>query len=191
MFRQLLACLIAASPAAVAHAQFDNQAGNARDWTLEAGPEGCVVHAAAASGTTVSVWGNVGEEHLRFLVQNPQWSALEDGGSYPLQVKFDGRQAWPLDAVARRNLDEDGPGLTFEISPQQAEGKTSFIDQFADAGAMRISQDGQSLDSVALSGNRAAMEVLAQCLSQVYAAHAGAGEDGASVVEVSADARAL
>lgn len=198
MFRHLVACIALAAPIAVAQAQVESSPAQAPgEWVLEIAPNGCLVHAATPTGTTVSVWGRAGEDSLRFLVQNPTWNSLQDGGKYDLQVGFDGKSQFPLEAVARQNLDQDGPGLTFAVSPAAEKEGVNFLDSFAAADGMHISQDGKRLETMALKDNRTAMGALAKCLSMVYQSMANAAAaqtpDGgeAAVVEVSADATPL
>jgi hypothetical protein len=171
MFKSLLAITALATVSAAAHAQTTN----ARPWKLEVAPTGCVVHAAAASGTVVSIWGMAGESSLRFLVQNKSWNSFSEGQNYDIQVSFDGRRAFPMKAVARQNIDSDGPGLTFTVNPQPA-GGTSFVEQFATSGGMNISRGGQAIEAIQLADTQVAMRGLAQCLSQVWAAGGGAAE---------------
>ncbi|MEA1014842.1 hypothetical protein [Sphingosinicella sp. LY1275] len=186
MFRSLIAVLALAAPAAVATAQTEAPS----PWALEVTPGGCLVHAAAPSGTVVSVWGSADNDSIRFLIQNRQWNAFEDGGRYDIQVSFDGRSAWPMQAVARRNLDADGPGLTFAVSPSAPAGGTGFLEQFAGARGMHIARDGQRIDSLKLAGSDTAMTALAQCLSTIWSATAAAPEESSEepVVEEAAGA---
>jgi hypothetical protein len=170
MFRSLIAVLALSAPAAVATAQTEAPS----PWALEVTPDGCLVHAAAPSGSVVSVWGSADNENIRFLIQNRQWDAFEDGGRYDIQVSFDERRAWPMQAVAKRNLDADGPGLTFAVSPSARAGGSGFLEQFAGASGMHIARNGQRIDSLKLAGSDTAMAALAQCLSTIWSATAAA-----------------
>jgi hypothetical protein len=180
MFKSVLVLLAAAAASSVAIAQTPSTGR----WKLEAAPSGCVVHAASPSGTVVSIWGIAGQDSLSFLVQNKAWNSFADGQRYDIHISFDEKKPWPMRAVARRNIDKDGPGLTFAVSPNHAAGGASFIDQFAAAGGMNITRNGQRIETVSLDGTQVALRGLAQCLSQVWAA-SGSGESeaesGASV----------
>lgn len=172
MFKSVLVLIAAASASTVAVAQ-TSRSGS---WTLEAAPNGCVVHAASPSGTVVSIWGLAGEDSLSFLVQNKSWNSFADGARYDIQVAFDDERAWPMKAVARRNIDSDGPGLTFAVSPK---GEASFFEQFAAAGGMRITRANQ-VETVTLADTQVALEGLAKCLSQVWATSAARGLEEAA-----------
>lgn len=185
MYKPLLALFALTAPAAAAVAQPETS----NRWTLEVAPAGCIVHSASPGGTVLSVWGGAGEENLRFLVQNKAWDTLADGKSYPIQVSFDGQRAWPLDAVARLNLDADGPGLTFAVSPDPRAG-AGFMEQFAGAAGMNISRGGERIETVALEDSRVAMEALAGCLSQMIASD-GEPQGEPVMLEISGDAKAI
>lgn len=187
MFKSVLV-LVAAGASSVALAQ-TSPTGR---WTLEAAATGCVVHAASPTGTVVSIWGIAGESSLSFLVQNKDWNSFADGQRYDIQVSFDDKRAWPMQAVARQNIDKDGPGLTFDVSPSHAAGGASFIDQFAAAGGMNITRNGQRIETVSLADTQVALRGLAKCLSQVWTAGQGGGrEPGEPVIAASADATAI
>ena len=179
MFKSVLVLIAAASATGAAIAQ----PTASRDWRLEAAPNGCVVHAATPSGTVVSIWGLAGETSLSFLVQNKSWNSFADGARYDIQVAFDGKRAWPMQATARRDIDSDGPGLTFAVSPAPA-GGSSFLEQFAAADGMRIVRNNQ-VEVVRLANTNVALEGLANCLKQVWAAAetVGAAEETPAAAE--------
>jgi len=184
MFKSVLVLVAAASASSIAIAQ----SPAASDWTLEVAPHGCVVHAASPSGTVVSIWGFAGEDSLSFLVQNKSWNSFDDGARYDIKVAFDDKRAWPMQAVARRNIDHDGPGLTFAVSPAEDGGGASFLNQFAAAHGMLITRNNQ-VERVALGNSQLALTGLAKCLKQVWAANApAAGESDAREEIVTASA---
>jgi hypothetical protein len=185
MFKPLLALLALSTGTGIAHAQTSTTGR----WILEVAPTGCVVHTASPSGTVVSIWGIAGDNDLSFLVQNKGWSSLSDGENYDIEVSFDNQRAFPMQATARLNLDSDGPGLTFGVSPDHRAGGASFVDQFADARGMHITRAGQRIETVSLADTRVAMQGLAQCLSQVWTA--GKGETDGAAVQLSRDAKAI
>ena len=187
MFKPLLALSVLAAPAAVAVAQPVNSNSQ---WTLEVAPSGCIVHAASASGTVLSIWGSAGDDNLRFLVQNKGWSSLSDGESYPIKVSFDGQRAWPMEATARLNLDSDGPGLTFAVSPDARSGSDGFMEQFAGAEGMDIARGDERVETLSLDDTQIAMQALAKCLTQVLVA-GGEGEAEPVMLQISADAKAI
>jgi hypothetical protein len=187
MFKQLLALLAAGTIPGVALGQPETSTGR---WTLEVAASGCVVHASSPSGTVVSIFGIAGQDSLSFLVQNKSWNSFADGKRYDIQVGFDGRRAWPMQAVARQNIDSDGPGLTFAVSPAGTPGGTSFVEQFAAARGMHITRNGQRIETVSLAHTQVALQGLARCLSQVWAA-GGKGADEGGSVQLSGDATAI
>jgi hypothetical protein len=54
---------------------------------------------------------------------------------------------------------------------------------------MHITRDGRRIETISLADTRVAMEGLAQCLSQVWAA--GKGETDGARVQLSGDAKAI
>jgi hypothetical protein len=164
MFKSVLV-LVATAASGAALAQ--TSTATAGNWTLEAAPNGCVVHAASPSGTVVSIWGLAGESSLSFLVQNQRWNSFADGQRYDIRVSFEKGRTFPMKAVARRNIDRDGPGLTFPISPAPA-GGASFLEQFAAADGMHITRNDE-VETVRLVNTDVALRGLAKCLRQVWA----------------------
>ena len=183
MFKPLLALLATAGLGAAAPAQ----APSTGRWVLEVAPTGCIVHTASASGTVVSILGIAGQDSLSFVIQNKEWNSLPDGERYDVQISFDGSQAFPMKAMARQNIDRDGPGITFAVSPSEASGGATFLERFAAADGMHIARDGRRLETVALADSQVALQGLARCLSQIWA---GASE-GEGSVELAADATAI
>ena len=194
MFKALVTVAALAAPAALATAQ-TAQAPRSSEWVLEAAPGGCIVHAASPSGTVISIWAAAGQSELSFLVQNRTWNSLEEGGRYDLQVSFDDQRAWPVKATAKTNLDSDGPGLTFAVSPAGAVGGAGFLDQFATAGGMNITRNGVRVDRLSLTNTGTAMNSLAKCLRQVWTAGAeapsGDETNPGAVITASEDARPI
>ena len=169
MFRSLIAVLLLASPAAASA-----QVTKVGEWSLERAPEGCMVYATTGRGSVLSVSALAGRDSLSFLVQNKSWSSLQEG-THALQVAFDSGGTWPVEAVARNDIDSDGPGLLFAVKPASGE-REDFVDQFAEARGMRITSNGRQIDSLALSGSQEAMGALAQCIGDLWRS-SGAAED--------------
>ncbi len=164
MLKPLLAISLLAFPVASVTAQTDP----AR-WTVAGSTQGCAVHTSSQQeGTVVSILAGPGQESLLFLVQNPAWSSLEDGGSYDIAVEFDDSGPWQLKAVAKTEIDQDGPGLMFAVPPGQKQGN-DFITEFVQAAGMKIDGQGQRLSSMELGSGRSAMTALAQCIGRVFA----------------------
>ena len=190
MFKALLTVAALAAPAALATAQTAQPRSG--QWVLEVAPGGCIVHAASPSGTVISIWAAAGQSDLSFLVQNRSWNTLQDGSRYDLQVSFDDKGAFPVKATAKTNLDSDGPGLTFAVSPAGAVGGAGFLEQFAAAGGMHITRDGARVDTLSLTNTGTAMPSLAKCLRQVWTAGADAPAEGnatgGTVITASEDA---
>ncbi|QAY76644.1 hypothetical protein [Sphingosinicella sp. BN140058] len=164
MFRTMIAAFLLAAPCGAALAQNEEMG----DWALAAMPNGCMVQATSPQGTMLSVWGFAGEEKLAFLLQNREWDALRDGDNYDLKLDFLGVRTLPVEAIARREIDQDGPGLFFTLEPGGNAGN-GFLDAFSTADGMRIRQDGESVDTLPLEGGRVAMTALARCLADRWA----------------------
>ncbi|MFN3945050.1 MAG: hypothetical protein ACK4K7_08990 [Allosphingosinicella sp.] len=180
MFALMLALTLAqtspAAPAEAAQAPVPTQAQAAQGWNVAATPQVCAVHTAFRSGTVLSVFALQGQEGIAFLIQNPSWQTLEDGAVYRLNIRFDEGEAWPVEAIARLEIDEDGPGLLFAVKPDDLRSGRSFLDRFASARGMRISNGETRVDTLALTGNHGATVALAQCLSQLWDGGAGLHE---------------
>jgi hypothetical protein len=164
MLRYVMAALLAAAPAAAAQAQI----GEAGGWALAPMQGGCMVQAVSPQGTMLSIWGLAGDEKLGFLLQNRGWH-FKDGEKTPLSVEFAGTRAWPVEAVARAEIDADGPGLYFTVEPG---GGNGFLTAFTSARGMSITKDGRSVDTLPLAGSRTAIAGLARCLAERWNAPA-------------------
>jgi hypothetical protein len=115
----------------------------------------------------MSVLAGPGQPTLLFLMQNKQWSSLEDGSRHKVAVQLDGRNAYQFDAVAKTQLDADGPGLMFAVAPGEAEG-AKFINELSTAAGMNVGRNGQQLEGARLNGGGSAMARLAQCMSSLW-----------------------
>jgi len=149
-------------------------------WNVAASSEGCLVHTTERAGTVLSVFALPEQDGIGFLVQNRKWTELEDGQLYPLSIRFDDGSAWPVPAIARTAIDEDGPGLFFAIRPG-AVGPRNFIEEFAGARGMRIANDGAEVENLRLTNSRGATLALAQCLRTMIdgGANPFSGSEGA------------
>lgn len=163
MMRHLAALALLAAPAA----SLAQPAGS--NWDLARTSESCMLHAASAQGTVVSVWGFAGQAKLGFLIQNREWE-LRDGESYDIELGFTGARAWPVQATAKRDLDSDGPGYFFTFTPDEGKEGSSFLESLASAKGLNISRDGDSVDSLPLAGSRDAVSALARCMAELWTA---------------------
>lgn len=163
MMKPLFACIaLAALPASAL-----SQSPVPDDWTVSGADDGCIAHTSLPQGTVVSVLAGAGQESLLFLIQNRNWSALRDGSRHELAVQLGGEKEWQFTAVARTELDSDGPGLLFSVPPGEQDG-AKFLAEFAGATGMNVGQDGRSLANLPLSGGGSAMTALAQCMSRMW-----------------------
>jgi hypothetical protein len=174
MFRPLIAILVlAASPSAALA-----QKTTIGEWELEKAPQGCMIYSTSAQGSVLSVSALAGTDSLSFLVQNKNWSSLPEG-THDLQVAFDSGRTWPVQAVARHDIDSDGPGLLFAVKPaSRSSGETDFVDQFAAAKGMHITSNGQRIDSLTLSDAQTAVGALAQCIGDLWRSSGAASASG-------------
>ena len=158
------------------------------NWQLANSSEHCAVHTSAQGGTLVSVFALADREGIGFLLQNRQWTGLKDGEVYPLSIRFDAGSRWPIPALARTDIDEDGPGLFFAIRPGSERGGQDFMSEFASAAGMRVEAHGGPASNVALTGSHGATVALAQCLGRLW----GGGESNPFATSAGArTARAL
>lgn len=163
MLKPLLAVSLLALPFAAAPAQTPTA-----QWTVAGGEQGCAVHTPSGEGMVVSILAGPGQESLLFLIQNRSWSSLRDGGSYDIAVEFDDEGPWQLKAIAKTEIDQDGPGLMFAVPPGQKSG-SDFITEFVQAAGMKVEGQGQRLGSLSIGSGRSAMTALAQCIGRVFA----------------------
>jgi hypothetical protein len=165
MLKPLLALSALSLPVAALTAQAPAATVQPAQWTLAGGEQGCAVHASSPQGTVMSILAGAGQDNLVFLVQNPGWSSLEDGQRYDIAVEFDEGGPWQMQAVAKTEIDQDGPGLMFVVPPGDQRG-LAFIAEFVKAGGMQIESEGRSLTSLPLGSGQSAMTALARCMTQ-------------------------
>ena len=161
MLKPLLACLTLAALPAAALAQTPAPG----EWTVSASGSGCIAYSSFPQGTVVSVLAGKGQDELIFMIQNKGWGSLEDGAKVPLALQFDGQSRWQFDAVAKTELDSDGPGLLFTVSPASDD---KFLAAFAGAAGMDVGQNGRSVAQLRLGGGGSAMSQLARCMARMW-----------------------
>lgn len=170
MLKPLFACL---ALAALPSAALSQQASAPAEWKVSGSASGCIAHTTLPQGTVVSVLAGTGQASLLFLIQNRGWESLEDGSRHELAVQLDGGSKFEFDAVAKTELDSDGPGLMFAVPPGEADG-ARFIAEFAKAGGMAVGEGGEAIARVRLTGGGSAMTELAQCMSRLWSGGATA-----------------
>lgn len=180
MYKPLLAFLTLASLSAAAPAQ-STASG---EWTVSGNAEGCIAHTTLPHGTVLSLLAGPGQESLLFLMQNRGWSTLQEGSRHRIAVQLDGRSPWQFDAVAKTELDADGPGLLVAIAPGEGEG-AKFIGELAGAAGMNVGRNGTQLEGARLSGGGSAIARLVQCMSRMW------GGSGAGPQAVSASSKGV
>ena len=139
----------------------------AQGWQVAGNDSGCVAHSAYRGGTVLTLFALPGHDGIGFLLQNRQWTDLEDGAAYPLQIRFENGSQWDIGAVARLEIDQDGPGLFFAVQPGSGESGRDFMTEFAAGRGMRIAHNGVALETLQLSGSHGATVAIAQCLSRL------------------------
>jgi len=146
-------------------------AHNLQGWTVLENDRACAVNTDNGGGTRLSVFALPNHEGIGFLIQNHDWTTLEDGAVYPLSIRFDevgdGGSEWPIPALARLQIDRHGPGLFFAIRPGSAEDGRDFMVQFASARGMNVSNNGAQVERMALADSRRATQALAQCIGRL------------------------
>jgi len=158
--------LLQASAGAAAPAPVAAQAP--QGWNLASSSDGCIVHTTERAGIVLSVFALPEQDGIGFLLQNRKWGELEDGQVYPISIRFDGGTEWPIPALARTEIDEDGPGLFFAIRPGREQGGRDFITEFAGARGMRVATNGVAVGDLGLPNARGATVALANCLRGVF-----------------------
>ena len=184
MLKPLFAFLLLATPSVGAISQstaatpqtMAPQTIPAGQWRLASSTDNCMVHAASGKGTVLSIAASPDEQALLFIVQNTRLGALQDGEQYPVEVEFDDMGEWQIDAVAQKDLDQDGPGVIFAVRPGREDG-ANFIKEFASAGGMHIGREGVKMDSLPLAGAKPVMKQMAQCLGTLWSNALGTDEE--------------
>jgi hypothetical protein len=175
MMKPLIALLASAALPAAAI----SQAPPSDAWTVNGGEDGCIAYSSLPQGTVVSLLAGNGQENLVFLIQNKSWSSLRDGTPHKLAVQLD-ESEYQFDAVARTDLDADGPGLLFSVPPGEQQG-ARFLAQFASARGMNLGEEGRQLAQLRLTGGSAAMAQLAKCMAGMWSGR-GASVGAASFI---------
>jgi hypothetical protein len=186
MFRRLITALLIAAPSAAALAQAEPQTPDGDAWGIAAMPNGCMIQASSPQGTMISIWGFAGDAKLGFLLQNREWSALQDGRRYDLSLDFVGQRRRLVQATAREHIDNDGPGYFFTVEPGGSEG-SGFLKNFTSAKGMAIGREGRNVDTLSLTGSRGAMAAFANCLSARWKVPAAADSDDSADAEPDSD----
>ncbi|HEX8216323.1 MAG TPA: hypothetical protein VF577_02555 [Allosphingosinicella sp.] len=137
-------------------------------WNLASSEQGCIVHTTERAGIMLSVFALPEQDGIGFLLQNRKWSDLSDGRVYPLGIRFDDGVEWPVPALARTEIDEDGPGLFFAIRPGTEKGGRDFLGEFAASRGMRVANGGVGVGNLRLPNARGATVALADCLRGVF-----------------------
>ena len=137
-------------------------------WNLASSSDGCIVHTTERAGIVLSVFALPEQDGIGFLLQNRKWGELEDGQVYPISIRFDDGSEWPIPALARTQIDEDGPGLFFAIRPGREQGGRDFISEFAGARGMHVATDGVGVGDLNLPNARGATVALANCLRGMF-----------------------
>jgi hypothetical protein len=181
MMKPLLAVLASAALPAAAISQSPDS------WTVKASEDGCIAYSSLPQGTVVSLLAGSGQEALVFLIQNKSWSSLRDGTPHKLAVQLDGDSRFQFDAVARTDLDSDGPGLLFSVPPGEQQG-AKFLAEFASARGMNLGEDGRQLAALRLTGGGTAMAALAKCMSSMWA---GGSEANVGAASFTPDGKAI
>jgi hypothetical protein len=177
MLKPLFAFLLLATPSVAAMSQSTApQTIPAGQWRLASNTDNCMVHAASGKGTVLSIAASPDEQALLFIVQNTRLASLQDGEQYPVEVEFDDMGEWQIDAVAQRDLDQDGPGVIFAVRPGREDG-ANFIKEFAGASGMHIGREGVKMDSLPLQGAKPVMAQMAQCLGTLWSNASGTEEE--------------
>lgn len=136
-------------------------------WSMESNAEACLVHATDPGGTVLSMIATPEQDGIGFLLQNQRWTSLEEGAVYALGIRFGNGREWPVRAVARLDIDGDGPGLFFAMRPGEIGRGRDFVAEFAAAGGMHIANGGRRVESLAFEESHAAVVALAQCLGSL------------------------
>ena len=190
MLKPLLACLtLAAALPAAALSQSPAPAAPGQ-WTVSASDNGCIAYSSFPQGTVVSLLAGRGQDELIFMMQNKSWSTLEDGGEYPLALQLDENNAFQFEAVAKTELDSDGPGLLFTVSPGDQQG-AKFLAAFAGSAGMNVGQNGRALASLRLTGGGSAMTQLAQCMATMWGGGSPDSDANPALSATSATAKPL
>ncbi len=141
---------------------------NLQGWNVLDNDRGCAVNSAHSGGTRLSVFALPSGQGIGFLIQNRDWTTLEEGAMYPLAIRFDDGSEWRIPALARLEIDEHGPGMFFAIRPGSETGGRDFMSQFAAARGMSVTNNGARVEQLTLTNSRGATVALASCISRLW-----------------------
>ncbi len=130
------------------------------DWEVSIDPtirNGCYAVATWNGGTVLRIGLNPEEDNFYFLVGNSKWSSLRPSTNYEVQIRFDSRAPWDVSAVGL----QFNPGEVVYLHAEST--KFEFLEEFMSGYRMKISYDGNEIDTLKLSGSRRAFNEVMAC----------------------------
>jgi S1-C subfamily serine protease len=134
----------------------DQRVGNTRGWTIAINTSlaGCFAVAKYRDQTTV--WFGIGKDIGPYIAfTNPRWNRIEPGGKYSLRLQMGRQGTWSGNFVGIERGDEKGV-ITTRVNPK-------FFGDFARAGGITVTHNGNLLTRLDLLGSRAALEDIIAC----------------------------
>ncbi len=127
-------------------------------WSVDVEPDlgfGCYVSRLYEGGTILHVGfamvpGNPG---FYVLLRNDKWKSLEDDKTYPLQLSFDFKKAFELEATGSRS--SHGLSIVTKMAKLMA--------QFETSSQLRVTYDGNEVADLRLDGAATAFSQMRAC----------------------------
>lgn len=155
----VVAAALAAGPAA---AQDTEQWGTARGWDVRVDSsmgDGCFVLAGFEDGTVFRLGFDRTDDSAYLMVGNDDWSSIEEGKDYALEIRMDRAAPWEAPATGVR-LD----GSPFLFIPLD---EADFVDEFMRKHTLAIDYDGTAVAHLSLEGSSAAIVEMVECQEKV------------------------
>lgn len=125
---------------------------------------GCFMTASYEAGTFLRVQFNPQDDNFQFIVGDGDWSSLEDGKAYDIEIAFGSRSPWSGEATGGRI--GDLPTLTLDV-PFDKDKAAAFIDEFRRMTSVAITYQSKEIARLELSGTNAGMEEVINCQAAV------------------------
>lgn len=150
-----------------------------RGWYLGVDPtigSGCFMTASYDGNAFLRVQFNPGLGNFQFIVGDQDWSSIEAGKLYDIEVAFGSASPWTGEAsgMVLGNL----PGLLLDV-PFDKDQAATFISEFQQMSRVAVTYQGTEIARLNLSGTYAAMEEVIACQSAISEASGAAASQAA------------
>jgi len=120
---------------------------------------------------------NATTHDLQFIIANIEWSTLQTGKGYDLELAFGNLDPWQGVAQGHR-WNDILPSLVLSVPFSDSQAAT-FLEDFTENASLRVSQEGIQIAKLALSGTDEAVAEMLDCQKSM----AKASDPGERVIE--------